>query len=186
MRKSVFGLLVCLAPVASMADTYQLDPTHTYPNFTVDHLGFSTMNGTFLATKGSFEMDLDKKTGSVDVTIETGSIFTGFKKRDDHLRSPDFFNAAEFPEITYKSTKVKFKGDKAATVEGKLTIMGVTKDVTLDVDNISCGPNPFNKKMTCGFNATTKVMRTDFGMKYGIPAIGDEISIRLEAEGIKQ
>ena len=92
----------------------------------------------------------------------------------------------EFPEITFKSTSVKFKGKDAATVKGDLTILGVTKSVTLNVDNISCGTNPFSKKPTCGFNATTKVKRSDFGMKYGLPAIGDDIAIRLEAEGVRQ
>ncbi|MDH5546033.1 MAG: YceI family protein [Gammaproteobacteria bacterium] len=186
MRKTILGFLLATLPVASMAASYQLDPTHTYPNFTINHLGFSTMNGTFLETAGSFEMDQDKGTGSVQVTIKADSIFTGFKKRDDHLRSPDFFNVGEFPEITFKSTSVKFSGKDKATVNGKLTIMGVTKDVTLDVDAIHCGPHPFNKKETCGFNATTSVMRSDFGIKYGVPAIGDHVSIRLEAEGVLQ
>ena len=185
MRKFLLGVIFAAIPFASMAAKYNLDPTHTYPNFTISHLGFSTMSGMFLETSGSFEMDQDKGTGSVNVTIKAESIFTGFKKRDDHLRSPDFFNVAEFPEITFKSTSVKFSGKSKATVKGKLTIMGVSKDVTLNVDHINCGPNPFSKKPTCGFNATTSVMRSDFGMKYGLPAIGDHVDIRLEAEGVE-
>jgi len=186
MRNLVLGLLIAVMPVASMAAKYELDPTHTYPNFEINHLGFSTMSGMFTSSKGSFEMDQDKGTGSVSVTIDAASIFTGFKKRDDHLKSPDFFNVNEFPEITFKSSSVKFKGKTDATVKGKLTIMGVSKDVTLMVDNIVCGNNPFSKKPTCGFNATTKVKRSDFGLKYGLPAIGDDVAIRLEAEGIRQ
>lgn len=186
MRKLVLGLFVSLLPIGAIAAKYELDPTHTYPHFQISHLGFSTMGGMFTHTKGSFEMDQDKGTGSVSVTIDASSIFTGFKKRDDHLRSPDFFNVNEFPEITFKSTSVKFKGKTAATVKGKLTIMGTSKNVTLDVDKIHCGANPFNKKPTCGFNATTMVKRSDFGMKYGLPAIGDDLAIRLEAEGVLQ
>lgn len=186
MRKLVIGLLISVFPLASMAAKYDLDPTHTYPNFEINHLGFSTMSGMFTNTKGSFEMDQDKGTGSVSVTIDAASIFTGFKKRDDHLRSPDFFNVNEFPEITFKSTSVKFMGKTAATVKGNLTIMGVSKPVTMKVDSIACGNNPFSKKPTCGFNATTKVKRSDFGMKYGLPAIGDEVAIRLEAEGVRK
>lgn len=186
MRNFIVGVTLLALPVLSSAATYKLDPTHTYPNFEISHLGFSTMSGMFTSSKGSFEMDQGKGTGSVNVTIDAASIFTGFKKRDDHLRSPDFFNVNEFPEITFKSTSVKFKGKKAATVNGKLTIMGVTKNVTLDVDSIVCGPNPFNKKETCGMNATTTIKRSDYGMMYGLPAIGDEVKIRLEAEGIIQ
>jgi len=176
--------IVSLNPV--FAATYNLDPTHTYPNFTVSHLGYSTMHGRFGATKGTMELDLDKGTGSVSVVIEAKSIDTGFHKRDEHLRSPDFFNVNEFPEITFKSTKVKFKGDSKAQVDGDLTIMGVTKNVSLMVHHIRCAIHPFNKKEVCGFDATTSIKRSDFGMKFGLPAIGDDIAISLEVEGVRQ
>lgn len=188
MKKLALGLLMLSVPVSYVsAASYTLDPTHTYPNFTVSHLGFSTMHGRFDSTTGSLEMDLDKGTGSVEVSIKTESVNTGFKKRDDHLRSPDFFNVVEFPEMTFKSTQVKFKGKNMASVEGKLTLMGVTKNVTLEVDNIHCGKHPFNPKINevCGFNATGMIKRSDFGMKYGLPAIGDEISINLEVEATR-
>ena len=178
--------LICTTIGTANAASYDIDPTHTYPNFTVSHLGFSTMHGQFGSTKGSLEMDLSAGTGSVDIVIDAASIYTGFKKRDDHLRSPDFFNVVEYPEITFKSTSAKLSGN-SGTVKGDLTIMGVTKNVTLDVSNIKCGKHPFNPKLAevCGFNATTSVMRTDFGMKYGIPAIGDKISIALEVEATR-
>ena len=188
MRKLLLGCLIAVLPMSTaFAAKYEIDPTHTYPNFTVSHLGFSTMYGQFLDTKGSFEMDLDKGTGSVQVTIDTKSIHTGFKKRDDHLRSPDFFNVVEFPNMTFKSTNVKFNGKSSATVTGDLTIMGVTKSIDLDVESINCGPHPFNKKITevCGFDATTALKRSDFGMKYGLPAIGDDIKIMLSVEGTR-
>jgi len=188
MKKLLLGCLAVVLPVnMAVAASYQIDPTHTYPNFTVSHLGFSTMHGQFQSTKGSMEMDLDKGTGSVSVTIDTKSINTGFKKRDDHLRSPDFFNVVEFPIMTFKSTSVNFSGKKSAKIVGDLTLMGVTKSVTLDVASINCGKHPFNKKITevCGFDATGKIMRSDFGMKYGLPAIGDEINIQLEVEATR-
>jgi len=168
-----------------LADNYSIDPAHTFPNFTINHLGFSTMHGRFNTTKGNLSIDLAKKTGSVEITIDTASVDTGFKKRDDHLRSPDFFNANEFPEITFKSTKVTFNGNDKASVEGNLTIKGVSKPVTLNVDHIKCGVHPMNKKEVCGFNATTSIKRSDFGVKYGAPAIGDEVDITLEAEAVK-
>jgi len=188
MRKLVLGSMLLLLPFTMIyADgNYKLDPTHTYPNFTINHLGFSTMHGRFGSTKGKFSMDRKANKGSVELIIDAASINTGFKKRDDHLRSPDFLNVAEFPEITYKSTSVKFEGETKATIIGDLTIMGTTKPVTLKVNNISCGPNPFNKKPTCGFNATGSMKRSDFGLNYGLPAIGDELTLSIEAEGIKQ
>ncbi len=188
MRKFIFGSMLILLPlsIAHADGNYKLDPTHTYPNFTINHLGFSTMHGRFNSSKGVFTMDRKANKGSVELTIEAASIDTGLKKRDDHLRSPDFLNVAEFPEITYKSTSVTFDGDTKATIKGDLTIMGTSKPVTLNVDNIKCGANPFDKKPTCGFNATATIKRSDFGLKYGLPAIGDDMNLSIEAEGIKQ
>ena len=186
MRKLILASALVAAPVvtANAADSYTIDPTHTFPNFTINHLGFSTLHGRFDSTKGKITLDRANNTGSVDISIDAGSISTGFKKRDDHLRSPDFLNVGEFPEITYKSTKVSLKGD-AALVEGNLTIMGVSKPVTLNVTHISCGTHPFNKKQVCGFEASATIKRSDFGVKYGLPAIGDEMPITLEAEAVK-
>jgi polyisoprenoid-binding protein YceI len=188
MRTALLIGSLFVLPASAMAamDTYDLDPTHTYPNFTINHLGFSTMHGRFNSSMGTIQLDLAGKKGSVEITIEAASIDTGFKKRDDHLRSPDFLNVVEYPQITYKSTKVSFTGDKQATVEGNLTIMGVTKPVTLNVTSINCGVHPFNKKEVCGFDANATIKRSDFGVKYGLPAIGDEMKLQLEAEGVKK
>ncbi len=172
-------------PLALHAATYVLDPGHTYPNFTVNHLGFSKMHGRFDKSAGTFEMDRSAGTGSINITVETISIDTGHDKRDKHLTSPDFFNSAEFPTMTYRSRKVTFQGD-SAVVDGDVTIVGVTKPLRLQVDSISCGVHPFSKKDVCGFNATASLKRSDFGMKYGLPAIGDRIDLEIEAEGVKQ
>ncbi len=180
------SLLLVLSTGYASAAKYQIDPGHTYPNFSVSHLGFSTMYGQFGKTTGTMEYDASSGKGSVNITIDAASIYTGHKKRDKHLRSPDFFNVVEFPEITFKSTSAKLSGGNG-TVEGDLTIMGVTKPVVLNVSKIRCGKHPFNPKLTevCGFDATTKIKRTDFGMKYGMPAIGDEISIVIGIEGTR-
>jgi len=167
-----------------MAENYTLDPNHTYPSFAINHLGFSTMHGRFDKTSGSLSMDRAKGNGSLDVVVDMASVSTGMKKRDDHLRSPDFFNVAEFPQMTFKSTDVKFT-DLGAQVTGDLTIKGITREVTLNVDSIHCGVHPFNKKEVCGFGATTTIKRSDFGIKYGLPAVGDELSISIEAEAVK-
>jgi polyisoprenoid-binding protein YceI len=191
MQKIIIVLVFAALPVSVMAaDSFTIDPLHTFPNFTIDHLGFSTMHGRFGKTSGKLTVDAAKHTGSVDITIDASSVNTGFIKRDDHLRSPDFLNATEFPEITYKSTKVTIKGDPeqnaTAVVEGDLTIAGVTKPVTLTVSRMHCGPNPMKQEQyRCGFDAHAKIKRSDFGVKYGLPAIGDEMNLDLEVESVR-
>jgi polyisoprenoid-binding protein YceI len=184
MKNILLAIVLSMVSYAAFAASYTIDPAHTYPNFSINHLGFSTMHGRFEKTSGTLELDQAKGTGSVDIVVDMTSVNTGFKKRDDHLRGPDFFNSVEFPTMTFKSTKVEFKG-KGAVVTGNLTIKGVTKAVKLDVASVNCGVHPFNKKYVCGFDATTTIKRSDFGIKYGLPAIGDEMSIQIELEAIK-
>lgn len=184
MKNILILAAMMMVSTNGMAASYSIDPTHTYPNFTINHLGFSTMHGRFGKTSGKLTMDKAKGTGSVDIVIDVASVDTGFKKRDDHLRSPDFFNAVEFPQITFKSTKVTFNG-KGATVVGDLTMKGVTKSVTLAVASINCGVHPFSKKDVCGFDATAKLKRSDFGIKYALPAVGDEVNLTIEVEAVK-
>jgi polyisoprenoid-binding protein YceI len=191
MGKLKYALLMLCLPVSALAaeEHFTIDPLHTFPNFTINHLGFSTMHGRFGATKGTLIMDKEHDTGSVNVVIDAASVNTGYKKRDDHLRSPDFLNVVEFPDITYKSTKVTLMNDaSSARVEGDLTIKGVTKPVTLDVKRIHCGINPMDPKKQqyrCGFDATAKIKRSDFGVTFAVPAIGDEMGLEFEVEAIR-
>lgn len=189
MRKIMSVVAFALLPMTAMAaESYTIDPLHTFPNFTISHLGFSTMHGRFGKTTGKLTIDKDNGTGSVEVAIDAASVNTGYDKRDDHLRSPDFLNANEFPEITYKSTKVSINKDSSAVVEGNLTISGVTKPVTLQVKSMHCGINPMDPKKEqyrCGFDAETTIKRSDFGVKFAVPAIGDEMNIDLELEAIR-
>ncbi|MBA1145582.1 polyisoprenoid-binding protein [Ectothiorhodospiraceae bacterium WFHF3C12] len=182
-----FALALLAAPgLAAAADTYKIDSSHTYPNFTVSHLGFSTMHGRFNETTGTIVMDREGGDSAVDITIQTASIDTGHDKRDEHLRSADFFNVSEYPTITYKSENVYFQGEDSATVTGNLTMLGTTKRVTLHVNSINCGEHPMSGDQVCGFNAITTVKRSDFGMTKFVPAISDEIDIRIEAEAVRQ
>lgn len=186
MRKSIFTALAIALPLSALAaDSYTVDPPHTFPHFSVNHLGFSTMQGRFDKTSGKITLDRAAKSGSVEIAIESASVSTGFAKRDEHLRSPDFFNAAEFPTIGYKSTAVRFKGDTPASVEGNLTLLGVTKPVTLTIDAFNCGTNPMNKKEECGAAASAQIKRSDFGMKFALPNVGDDIKLVFEIEAIK-
>jgi polyisoprenoid-binding protein YceI len=190
-RKTLMALPLSLALIglpftASAAGaSYTIDPDHTYPYFAIDHLGFSTTQGRFNKTSGKLTVDHANKTGSVDIRIDANSIDTAHEKRDDHLRSPDFINAAEFPDITYRSTKVTIHDDNTATVEGRLTISGATRPATLNVTRIKCGTHPMNDRELCGFDAHTTIKRSDFGITYALPAIGDEMRIELAVEAYK-
>lgn len=170
---------------AQAAESYTADPAHTYALFSVSHFGYSTMHGRFDKSSGKITLDRAARTGTVDIAIEAASISTGFAKRDDHLKSPDFFNAAEFPVISYKSSSIKFKGDVPASVEGKLTLLGVSRPVTLAIDAFKCGPNPMNQKPLCGAAASAQIKRSDFGMKSFLPGVGDDIKLEFEIEAYK-
>lgn len=194
MSRLAAAVLIAALPVAASAapESYTLDPYHTYAHFEVSHFGFSNMRGRFDKTSGKFTLDKAAKAGTLDLAVETASISTGDNEkggrpraRDEHLRSADFFNVAEFPRMTYKATSVKFSGDNPASIEGSLTLLGVTKPVSLHVDNWKCGPNPFTKKEMCGGNASGAIKRSDFGMKYALPAVGDELKLWMEFEGQK-
>ncbi|MES1981332.1 MAG: YceI family protein [Pseudomonadota bacterium] len=170
---------------AQAAESYTADPDHTYTHFAVNHMGFSTMYGRFDKSSGKIKLDRAAKTGSVEIAVQAASVSTGMPKRDDHLRSPDFFNAAEFPTVNYKSSAVKFNGDSPASIDGNLTLLGVTKPVTLTIDNFKCGTNPMNKKEQCGANASAQIKRSDFGMKAYLPGVGDDIKLVFEIEAYK-
>ena len=187
MKRTVVALLLAAAlPLsAHAADSYTLDPAHSFAHFAINHMGFSTVHGRFDKTSGKFTLDNAAKSGSLDVTIDASSISTGFAKRDEHLRSPDFFNAMEFPSVTYKSTKVVFRGNAPASVEGNLTLLGVTKPVTLTIDAFKCGQNPMSKKDQCGADAHASIKRSDFGMKAFLPGIGDEVQLTFDVEAGK-
>jgi len=166
-------------------ESYTIDPKHTFPNFTINHLGFSTMHGRFGKTSGKLMLDRETMTGAVDVVIDAASVDTGFEKRNDHLRSPDFLNVGEFPTITYKADKVKLNKDGTGKVKGDLTLAGVTKPVTLNVEHMQCATHPFDpskKKFVCGFDASATIKRSDFGVSYGLPGIGDDMQLSFEVE----
>lgn len=181
------GLAAMLPFAAASAApaSYTVDPEHSYPYFEIDHLGFSTIRGRFNAMEGNITMDAENGTGSVEITIDAESIDTAHEKRDDHLRSPDFLNAMEFPDITYRSTSVTIHDDDTATVEGDLTIMGTSKPVTLDVQRIRCGANPMNQQEMCGFDAVADIKRSDFGITYALPGVGDDMRILINVEAYK-
>ncbi len=190
MRKMLAVLVLATLPMSSIAapESYTIDPLHTFSNFTIDHLGFSTMHGRFGKITGKLTIDREKGTGTVEVVIDATSVNTGYEKRDDHIRSPDFLNVMEFPTITYKSTKVVINANKSAVVDGNLTLAGVNKPVRLTVKRMNCAINPMDptqKQFVCGFDAETKIKRSDFGVKFALPLVGDDMPISFEVEALR-
>ena len=148
------------------------------------------IHGRFKKFSGKVTFDQAAKTGNVEFTIDTASIDTNDqdkgnrpRSRDEHLRSADFFNVAEFPTMTYKSTKVVYTGDTPTTVEGELTLLGVTKPVAITIERFKCNPATATAKERCGGSGTAKIKRADFGMKRGIPQIGDDVALSFGFEG---
>ena len=178
---AVFGF----SAAALAADSYTVDPSHTFPRFEISHFGFSTHHGQFNKTAGKLVLDRAAKTGSVDVTVDTASISTGDPKLEKHLRSEDFFNVEKFPTMVFKSKVVKFNGDVPAVAEGELTLLGVTRPLALTISRVKCGPHPIAKKEACGAEATGTLKRSEFGMMIYVPAIGDEITLRIQVEAYK-
>ena len=177
------GVLAIGAATAAPA-TYKIDERHTFPAFQVSHMGFSLQLGRFDKTSGTLTIDLTAKTGAVDVTIETASINMGFdlwnKNVDDR-----YLHSAQFPTMTFKSSKFRFKGNQLVAVDGELTLLGVSKPVRLTVDLFKCAQSPLSKKDVCGAHATSTIKRSDFGMLANLPDIGDEIKIVFGVEAIK-
>ncbi len=173
---------------AMAADTYQLDPNHTYPSFEADHFGgISVWRGKFKKSSGTGTLDRAAKTGTVDVTIDTASIDTGNDKLDQHLQKPEFFDAAKFPTATYKGTQIRFDGDTPVEVIGTLTLHGVTKPVNLKIESFKCFVNPMLKREVCGAESTATFDRADFGMDWGKSyGFSTKTVLHIQTEGIKQ
>lgn len=167
---------------AMAADTYQLDPQHTYPSFETDHFGgLSIWRGKFKKSSGTVVLDRAAKTGTVDVTIDMSSVDIGNDKLDAELVTDKFFDAAKYPTATYKGTQIRFDGDKPVEVIGTLTLHGVTKPVTLDVKFNGAGTNVLDTKYTAGFEVSGKIKRSDFGMKTDLPLVGDDVDLIISA-----
>lgn len=187
MTKAFLGVLAAAtlftAP-ALAADTYTLDPSHTTVIWEANHFQFSNPHGLLSMIDGKVTLDETNPAAStVEATWNSKNLFTGNPKFDQHLQSKDFFNIGEFPTAIFKSTKVEPAADnKSAKVTGNLTLLGVTKPVTLDVTFNHKGEHFMTKKPTVGFTATGVIKRSEFGMGFGVPNVSDDVKITIEAE----
>ncbi|MEJ0062393.1 MAG: YceI family protein [Alphaproteobacteria bacterium] len=168
---------------AVSAGVYKLDPGHTNVMFRLSHLGFSGYMGRFDKISGTLDLDPKAPTKSkLDISIEATSVDVNNAKLEEELRDKDAFNVAEFPAITFKSTKLEQKDPTHGEVTGDLTFLGVTKPVTLAVTLNGAGPYPMGQKTGVGFSATATIKRSDFGMKKWLPMVGDDVQLYIETE----
>ncbi|TAH46612.1 MAG: YceI family protein [Betaproteobacteria bacterium] len=173
------------APALAAPETYSVDGTHTFPRFSYSHFGMSTQLSRFDKTTGTVVLDKAAKTGAVDITIDMKSVNTGYDTFNEHIQGEDFLDTAKYPTATFKSTKVNFQGDKPATIDGNLTIKGITKPVTLKVTNFINMPHPMLKKDSIGADATVVIKRTEFNAGKYAPHVGDDVTITVSLEAIK-
>jgi polyisoprenoid-binding protein YceI len=183
---TALGLTAALSASALAApSTYVPDPNHTFVRFSYNHLGFSTQLSRFDKTTGTVTFDPAAKSGAVDLVIDAKSVDTGSELFNGHIQGVDFLDTADFPTATFKSTSIRFDGDAPVSIDGVLTVKGVSKPVTLTVTSFKHAPN-MQKKDAIGANATTTVKRSDFKMDKYVPLVSDEVTITVAIEAAAQ
>ena len=185
-------ILACLiaasATQAALAasETFTIDSNHTYPSFEADHMGISSWRGKFNKTSGKVVLDRAAKTGSLDISIDANTIDFGHDKMNEHAKNADMFDVAKYPTVTYKGTAIKFNGDTPVSVDGELTLHGVTKPVKLTINKFKCITHPRLKKEVCGADASAEFNRTDFGINFGVPmGFSPNVKLSIQVEAIK-
>ena len=185
-------LLSCalVFPLTALAaeETYVIEPVHSQPMFDVQHMGgFSNQHGSFTKVAGKVTLDRVARKGSIEITIDTTSVRSFNDRLDGVLKGEDYFNVAKYPTMVFKSSNLIFDGDRLVGAEGELTMLDVTKPVSLKVVSFMCGDNPFNKKPMCGAEASATIMRSEWGMKSGIPkSSSDQVRLTLPVEAYKE
>ena len=184
---AVMFVLTSASSAFAAAEKYTFDKAHTQILFFVNHLGFSMSQGEFLDYDGHIMFDQEKpENSSVEVDIKTASIDMDDEKWDAHMKNEDFFNVEKYPSMTFKSSGVEVTGENTAKITGDLTILGVTKPAVLDVTYNKSDTHPYSGKYVSGFSATANIKRSEYGMNYGLPGVGDDVEIRIEVEAIRE
>lgn len=185
LLSTIAGLMLSSTAFAAPTE-YVLDPTHTNITWKTSHFGFSSPSGKFAEVEGKLTLDeADPSASKVSVTVKPGSVLTGIEKFDAHLRSADFFNAEKYPTASFNSTKVELEGKDAAKIYGDLTLLGVTKPIVLHAKLNKIGVNPYSQKHTAGFSLTGTITRSEFGMAYALPGVGDAVLLDIEVEAVR-
>ncbi len=181
------ALLLAAPAQAWAAETYSIDPVHTNVHFRVKHLSASIFQGRFNDISGQVVFDADDPSGSsIDIRIKAESIDARNDRLNGHIKSPDFLNAKQFPNLTFKSTSVRKTGERTYQISGQLSIRGVTKDLTVEAEHI--GSSEFGRMgKRIGFSTSFTINRRDFNVNYGNDAqVGDELTIILDLEGVQR
>jgi polyisoprenoid-binding protein YceI len=187
IRLIAFSTLVLAAlPALAAPQTYVVDGAHSFPRFSYNHFGYSTQLSRFDRTTGTIVLDAAAKSATVDIAIDMTSVDTGFANFNADIQSGDFLDTTKYPKAIFKSTKVIFDGDKPVSIEGDLTLKGVTKPVVLAVTSFQAMQNPMMKKDAIGANATTTIKRSDFNAGKYAPYVSDDVRIDVALEAIKE
>ncbi|MDE2304033.1 MAG: polyisoprenoid-binding protein [Gammaproteobacteria bacterium] len=184
MKSVALISIAALAAASATAKpvTYVLDPMHTYPSFSADHMGgLSVWRGKFTKTSGKVVLDRAAKTGHIDVTVDVGSIDFGLAKLDEHARSPEIFDVAKYPTATYVGELTKWKGDVPTEARGTFTLHGVSRPLTLHIDSFECKYIAMFKHEVCGADAKATFNRADYGVSFG-KAYGFNMQVRLQIQ----
>lgn len=185
--QALFASALFLIAAPSFAQSYKIDSSHTFPSFEADHKGISFWRGKFTKTTGNIILDRAAKTGTMDIQIDASSIDFGHEKMSGHAKSKDMFDVAQHPIITYKGTSMKFDGEQLVSVEGVLTLLGVSKPVTLKVNHFKCIQDRMSKKDICGADASAEFDRSEFGMNYAINfGFSPKVKLAIQVEAVKE
>ena len=187
IRRVLLSALFAVASASAVAaEKYDIDQNHTYVTFTYNHFGFSNPIVRLEKVTGDFELDTgDLAKSTISVTLPLDGLHTGVPKLDDHIRSPDFFDAAKYPDLTFKSTKVEKVGANGLKISGELTAHGITKPVVLNAKVNKIGENAMMKLPSAGFEADTTLKRSDFGVDKYAPGVSDEIKVHISLDSHK-
>jgi polyisoprenoid-binding protein YceI len=182
------GLLSVVWPLAGAAapQSYLIDSGHTYPSFEAPHMGLSWWRGKFTRTSGRIVLDREAGAGTVDVTVEIPSIEFGHKAMNEVIQGEKWFNAAKYPVATYQGTAVRFENGRPVAVDGSLTMMGVTRPLTLSITAFRCVVNPMLGREVCGADARASFKRTDFGMNQNAQQHGAEVRLQIQVEAVRE
>ena len=181
------AFLILTISAAAQVQTWQIDPNHTAAQFSVRHMGISTVRGAFTKVSGSAQYDPSNVSKTaIDATIDASSVDTRVSMRDEDLRSPNYFDVAKYPTITFKSKSVQAAGEGKLKIVGDLTIHGVTKEVTLDVDGPSAPVTDPKGNSHVGASASTNVNRKDFGVGGSSNMVGEDITITIDVELVRK
>lgn len=180
------ALLAAVNAAGAQEVFYDVEPTHTFVHFDVLHSGTSTNRGRFDTVEGSIMIDRQAQKGEASIVVRPASVNTGVEPYNDHLRHADFLHVDAFPTATFESSAFAFEGDKVASVDGTLTLLGKAQPVTLKAERFNCYESRHAKTEVCGGDFTTTLKRSDFGMNYGLPGIPDEVRVFIQIEAVKR